>query len=115
MENISPQIERVARALCKADGKDPDQPYTFKTCGGTMTMSNWQHHYPFAAAQAIKAMWQDANERSEEIDEDIWDDAYDWADTFSDVFGCNEPVRARLTRAFATAMQAERDKDSVEP
>lgn len=49
-------IERVARALCLADGKNPDAPCKISTCGGEVTMLEWQYHYPFAAMRAIEAM-----------------------------------------------------------
>ena len=49
-------VERVARTLCKADGKDPDAACKISTCGGEMAMKEWQYHYPFAAIRAIETM-----------------------------------------------------------
>lgn len=50
------KVEEVARALCKADGKDPDANCTIGTCGGDVAMKEWQYHYPFMAMRAIEAM-----------------------------------------------------------
>ena len=49
-------VEKVARALCRADGKDPDAFQKMDLCEGGLTMPNWQIHYQFAARQAIEAM-----------------------------------------------------------
>lgn len=53
---MSEMIERVARALCSADGKDPDALCGIFTCDGEGTVKNWQYHYPFQARRAIEAM-----------------------------------------------------------
>lgn len=50
------KIEEVARALCKADGKNPDADCKISTCGGEVAMKEWQYHYPFMAQRAIEAL-----------------------------------------------------------
>lgn len=45
-----------------------------------------------------------------EILADIEETAYDEADQFSDVYGCDSEIRARLCRAFEQAIAAERER-----
>lgn len=49
-------IERVAREFCCADGKNPDDMHTINTCGGGVSIPNWEFHYPFMAILALKEM-----------------------------------------------------------
>lgn len=58
-------IERVARALCKADGKNPDAPCKIATCGGDVEMLEWQYHYPFASKRVIEEMLEPTEEMVE--------------------------------------------------
>jgi hypothetical protein len=59
MDKTDPRIERVARALCKADGKDPDQQVStgknasIKTPEGAISLgpeqqAAWKHFEPEA-------------------------------------------------------------------
>jgi len=45
-----------------------------------------------------------------EVSEDVHEEAYDLADGFSDIYGCDHTIRERLTQAFETAIQDERDR-----
>lgn len=50
-------IEKVARAICRADGKDPDGWQTVDDSDGTFyTTENWKIRYHLLAIKAIEAM-----------------------------------------------------------
>lgn len=66
-------IEKVARDLCWADGKDPDAIYTLGTCAGGFSVPNWELHYPFMAIRAIEAM-REPNDDMRQNAQPMYDD-----------------------------------------
>lgn len=84
-------VERVARALCRADGKDPDAPRKISACVGEISMMEWQYHYPFMALRAIEAMREPTDEMVRAVESAEDDSGYiaaagehiDWGDAWT--------------------------------